>query len=160
MGPDGAVIMPEIAAGAVRGPDVGGTASPNRACGAVVVQGRARPRAAHPMVRKLLSRAEPDVARRVHPGSGGRGGRKGVGCTIPGEPIPAQDRRVARDPHVGGVAPPDIRESVGRGNGNDRPGPRMIDAPDHGTATARSEPDWEECKERPQTAYANRIHPF
>src|SRR5438445_9916570 len=46
MGPDRAVIMPEIAAGAVRGPDVGRTAPPNRACGAVVVQGGARPRAA------------------------------------------------------------------------------------------------------------------
>src|SRR2546425_4081475 len=70
MGPDRAVIMPEIAAGAVRGPDVGRTAPPNRACGAVVVQGGARPRAAHPVVRELLSRAQPDVARRVHPESG------------------------------------------------------------------------------------------
>src|SRR5438477_6551561 len=154
MGPDRAVILAEIADEAVRGPDIAGAAPPDRPCCTVVVEGGARPSGARPMVRKLYPRAEPHVARSVHPESSraGRRGRKG----IPVLAVPAQDGGVTYEPHVSRAAPPDNRESIGRGNGNEGPGPRTTDALDHGSASARPKREWEERKDRTQRGCAER----
>src|SRR6266513_1572938 len=154
MGPDRAVIMAEIADEAIRGPDIAGAAPPDRPCCTVVVEGGARPSGARPMVRKLYPRAEPHVARSVHPESSraGRRGRKG----IPVLPVPAQDGGVTYEPHVSRAAPPDNRESLSRGNGNEGPGPRTTDALDHSSAIARPKREWEERKDRTQRGCAER----
>src|SRR2546422_3885412 len=148
MVPAGAVVMPQISNTAVRGPDIVGGVPPNRPSAAVVVEAGGCPGRARPMVCILLRGAEPHVARSVHPESGRAGPRRppGVRKGIPALPVPPQDGRVAREPHVSRAAPPDNRESLSRGNGNDSPGPRTTDAPDHAAAVARSEPDRAESK--------------
>src|SRR6266576_2345663 len=143
MVPAGAVVMPQISNTAVRGPDIVGGVPPNRPSAAVVVETGGCTRRARPMVCILLRGAEPHVARSVHPESSRACPRRppGVRKGIPVLPVPAQDGRVACEPHVSRAAPPDHRESLSRGNGNDSPGPRTTDAPDHAAAAARSEPD-------------------
>src|SRR5437762_553446 len=154
MGPDRAVIMAEIADEAIRGPDIAGAAPPDRPCCTVVVEGGARPSGARPMVRKLYPRAEPHVARSVHPESSRAGRRRRKG--IPVLPVPAQDGGVTYEPHVSRAAPPDNRESLSRGNGNEGPSPRTTDALDHGSAIARPKREWEERKDRTQRGCAER----
>src|SRR5205807_1146372 len=102
---------------------------------------------------------QPHVARSVHPEASRAGPRRprGVRKGIPLLPVPPQDGRVACEPHVSRAASPDNRESLSRGNGNDSPGPRTTDAPDHAAAVARSEPDRQRARTAEPRATARNI---
>src|SRR5438132_768352 len=156
MVPADAVVMPQISNAAVRGPDIVGGVPPNCPSAAVVVEAGGCPGRACPMVCIRLPGAEPHVARSVHPESGRAGPRRppGVRKGIPVLPVPPQDGRVACEPHVSRTAPPDNRESLSRGNGNDSPGPRTTDVPGHASAIAGPKREWEEHKQRTQRGCA------